>query len=119
MIRHARVYLAGEFDEAGVEVEFLCLPRKVKRINRNAVSAQSRAGIKRLKSEGLGGCGADHLENIYPHSQAKQLQFIDQGDVYATINILQQFGHFRSSWRRNRHYAIKNGVVQSTGVLRG
>src|SRR5262249_16345256 len=60
MTRHGAVDLAGEFDESHLKVPLLRLPGKVERIDRDAMSAEPGAGIKRLKAKGFG-CGRiDH-----------------------------------------------------------
>ena len=46
MIRHAVVDLSGKLDEARMEVKLFGFPRKIERINRNAVPAETWAGIE-------------------------------------------------------------------------
>src|SRR5574337_2203720 len=53
VVRHGGVDLAGEFNEAGGKVVLLRLPRKIKWINRNAVSTEPRAWIEGRKAEGF------------------------------------------------------------------
>src|SRR5215510_4401779 len=44
VVRHLGIYLAGELDELGLELELPCLPSEVERIDRNAVASQARSG---------------------------------------------------------------------------
>ena len=98
MIRHIGVDFAGELDKTSAKIPFLSLPRKVKRIHGNAMSAQPGAGIKRMKAKWLGGSGVDYFPDIDAHSQTQQLEFIYERDVYAAVDVLQKFGHLGDSW---------------------
>src|SRR5579862_6059217 len=60
-IRHVHVDLAGEFDEANVKIELARLPCQIERIERNAVSADTRSRIESHNAERLGGSGVDHF----------------------------------------------------------
>jgi len=46
------------------EVPLLRLPRKIKRIDGNAVSAKARTGIKRMEAERLGRSGVNHFPDV-------------------------------------------------------
>src|SRR5204863_5796750 len=49
--RHRRVHFAGELDEARPRAELRGAPGEIKRIERNAVTAEARAGIKGHEAE--------------------------------------------------------------------
>src|SRR3954447_2305959 len=53
VLRHRGVDLAGKLDEARRDIELPRLPGQIKRIDRDAVAAQSWAGIKRHESKRL------------------------------------------------------------------
>ena len=72
------------------------------------MAAESWSGIEGLESERLGGSRANDFKDIDIHAQTEQLEFVDQRDVYATIDVLEQFGHFRRCRRRDRNYAIED-----------
>src|SRR4029078_9393698 len=59
-VRDVAVDLAGELDEAGVEVELARLPREVVRIERDAVAAEPWPRLERHEPERLGCRGVDH-----------------------------------------------------------
>ena len=79
--------------------------------------SQSRPGIKGMKSERLGRGALDHLPDVDSHPQREQLQFIHQGDIYATIDVFQQFRHFGRGGRRNRNGPIENRPIESPRQL--
>src|SRR5258708_33424882 len=112
VIRHGRVDFDGHFDEAGLEVKFPGFPGEIERVYRNAMSAQSRPGIKRMKTKRLGGSRLDYFPDIDVHAQAQQLEFVDQGDVHAAVDVLQQFGHLRRGRTGYMHNASENTLVE-------
>ena len=69
-------------------------------------------GIKRMKAERLGGGGFDDFPDVQSHAQAKQFQFVDQRDVDAAIDILQQLGHLGCGRRGDGNGALEDGSVQ-------
>src|ERR1019366_3958040 len=119
VVRHVVVDLSGKLDEAGAEIKLFGLPREIEGVNGNAMPAQAGAGVKGMKAERLGGSGRDHLPDVDVHAQAQQLEFIDQGDVDAAINVLQQFGHLRGGGRGDGNSAMEDRSVKSSGNLRG
>jgi hypothetical protein len=62
-------------------------------------------------------CGGrfNHLPNVDAHSQAEKFQFVDQGDVYAAIDIFKKLGHFRYLRGRYRNSPVEDGSVESAG----
>src|SRR5262249_35693925 len=92
---------------------------QVKRINWNAVSAQPWSRIERMESKGLCSCRSDNFPDIDTHADAKQFQLVYQGDVHATVDVLQQLGHLRCSRPGNRNGAIEDGLVKPAGEVGG
>src|SRR5258705_260407 len=89
MVWHVHVDLTGEGDEASVKIVLLGLPRQIKRINRDAVTAKARPGIEGLESEWLGRGGSDDFPNVETHAQTQGLELVHQGDVDAAIGAFQ------------------------------
>ena len=112
MVRHGGIDLAGQLDEFCLEVHLSGFPGKIKRIHRDAVPSQAGTGIKRLKSKRFGGGGFNHFPDVDAHSQAEQLEFIYQGNIDATVDILQQFGHLRGRRTGDGDGAIKDGTIK-------
>src|SRR6266481_9748665 len=102
-----------------MEVVFLGFPGEIKRVNGNAVSAQPWPGIKGLEAKRLGGGCRNHFPDVDAHAQAEQLEFIDQRDIYAAVDVLQQFGHLRRRRRRYRDRPMKDGAIELACQLRG
>ncbi len=111
----ASVDLAGEFDEARVEIELLRFPGEVERVDGDAVAAEAGAGIEGLEAEGLGFGGVDDFKQVDAHAHAKLLQFVDQGDVDAAVDVFKQLGHLRRGRRRDRNGAVEDGRVDGGG----
>ncbi len=86
--------MAGEFDEAGFDAGFFTFPRKIKRIDGDAVAAEARAGIKRHEAERLGGGGIDDFPHIDIHARRHDGEFVDEADVDHAEGIFEQLDHF-------------------------
>src|SRR5215471_7937499 len=97
VVGHGLVYFAGELDELGAEIKFLGLPGKIKGIDRDAVAAQSGTGVEGMKAKGLGRSRIDDLPDVQAHAQTQQLQLVDQSNVDAAVNVLEQLGHLGCS----------------------
>src|SRR5438477_4761272 len=92
MLWHTRIDLAGQLDEARVLTKFTRFPSEIKRIDRNAMPAKPGAGIKRHESERFCLGGVNDLPNIDSHRVVNDFQLINERDVHASKNVLQQFG---------------------------
>src|SRR3984957_21354410 len=79
------------------------------------MAAESGTGVKRMKAERFGCRCTDDLPNIQTHARAKQLEFIHQRDVDATVDVFQQLGHLRCCGRRYDHRAVEDGPVHCSG----
>ena len=52
------------------------------------------------------------------HAQAEHLQFVDQRDVDAAIDIFQQLGHLGGGGRGDGNGALEDGSVEGAGQFR-
>src|SRR5206468_572762 len=96
-IGHLHIYFARKLNELGAEVVFFRFPRKVERIDRDAVTAEAGSWIERLETEWLCFRRIDYLVNIDAHSHAKLLQFVYQRDVDAAVDVLKELRHLGCS----------------------
>ena len=85
----------GKLDEASAKVKLLRLPGQIKRIDRNTVTAQPRAGIKSLKPEGLRLGGVDDFKEVDVHALTELFELIYQRYVDAAVDVFKQLGHLR------------------------
>src|SRR5262245_54751167 len=96
-MRHLRVDLTGQLDELGVHANSTSSPRQVKRVNRNAVSAQSRAGKERLVTERFGSCCLNDFPDIDVHRLEHDFQFVDQGDIDRSIGVFKDLARLSNA----------------------
>src|SRR5437667_9635495 len=89
---HTRVNLAGQLDEELVLPELTRFTREIKRIDRNAMPAKPGAGIKRHESERFCLGSVNDLPNIDSHRVVHDLQLINERDVHAAKDVLEQLG---------------------------
>jgi hypothetical protein len=94
-VGHVDIDFAGEFDEAGAEVELAGLPGKVEGVDGDAVTAESGTRIEGLEAEGLGFGSVDDLVDVDAHADAELFEFVDEGDIDAAINVFEELGHLR------------------------
>src|SRR5437016_12216964 len=64
VIRHCGIDLARQLNESSMEVELFRLPRKIEWIDGNAMSAQPRPRIERLKTKRFGRSRLNYLPDI-------------------------------------------------------
>jgi len=70
------------------------LPRKVERVQWDAVAAKARTWIEWLETEWFCLCRLDHFPYIDAHTVEKYLEFIHKGNVYGTVDVFEQFCGF-------------------------
>ena len=70
------------------------LPCQIKRIERDAVAAETRAGIKRHEAKRLGGCRANYLPGIDAQRVTEPGHFVRHADVDCAKRVLQKLGCF-------------------------
>ena len=90
---HLRVDLPGELDELGVEVELARLPGQVEGVDRDAVPAEAGARAEGHVAERLRGGGVDDVPDVDRHPVAQHRQLVDERDVDAAEDVLEQLGH--------------------------
>ncbi len=119
ILRHAGVDFAGGLDQAGVIVELAGLPGKVKRVERNAVAAESRSRIKRLKAVRLCFGRVDHVPDIDAHTVADDRHFVREADIDIAVGVFKELFHFGNGRGGNLVYAaLQHIAVQRGGNLR-
>src|SRR5207249_3065565 len=96
---------------------FPSFPRQVKWINGNTMSAEPWSRIKRHEAKGLGFRRLDDLPYVNTHRLVDYLQLIDQRNVYAAENILQQLGRFSSPARTHRNNLLDGPAIKLNGSL--
>ena len=93
MSRHGEIDVGGRLDEPIDEVELASPPGQVVRVDRDAVSAHTRAGRELHEPERLGGSGPDHLPHVEVHPLAQQRQLVDERDIDVAEDVLEELGH--------------------------
>ena len=89
-VGHVLVDLSGQLDELCIEVELARLPREVERIDREAVSAEPRAGLEAHEAERLRRRGLDDLPDVDMHPVAELRELVDERDVHRAEDVLEQ-----------------------------
>lgn len=118
-VGHGGVDFAGELDEAGVEVELLGFPTEVEGVDGNAVAAEAGAGVEGLEAEGFGFGGVDDLVDVDAHLHAELLEFVDEGDVDAAVDVFEELGHLGDGGRADRDDAAEDAAVHGGGERAG
>src|SRR5438270_2513521 len=118
--RHSPIDIAGQLDKSSFDSSLLALPRQVKRIDGNAMPAESGSGIERHEPKWLGSGCIDHLPNIYAHATTHKGELIHQSDIDHAEGVLEQLHHLRqaSGTHRNNSFqrlVIEQGADLSTG----
>ena len=102
--RHRRVDLPGQLDEPALEAGLARLPREIKRIDRDAVAAEARAGIERHEAERLRLGRVDHFPDVDAEVVRHQRNLVDEADVHRAEGVFQQLHHLRHARRADRHH---------------
>ena len=77
------------------------------------MSAKAGAGIKRMEAKGLGRGSVDDLPDIEVHAQAEHLEFVDERDVDAAVDVFQQLGHLSRRGRGDGNGAAEDRAVKA------
>src|SRR4029079_16845333 len=88
--RHGEVDVGGGLDEPVDEVELAGAPRQVVRVDRDAVTADTRTGRELHEAERFGGRRPDDLPDVEVHPLAQQGQLVDERDVDVPEDVLEQ-----------------------------
>src|SRR5262245_3761847 len=91
------------------------LPRKVMRVERNAMTADAQARIKSHESEGLCRRCFDYLPGIYSEVITKLRHFIHQPDVDRPISVLEKLGGFCDARARNSVDLFDDSLIERGG----
>src|SRR5215831_10092392 len=89
IVRHLAVDVPCEFDKSGFDAGLLGLPRKIERIDGNAMPAKARSGEEWHKTERLGGRGFYDFPNVDIHPITHDRNFIDEANVNHAESILE------------------------------
>src|SRR4026208_18161 len=114
---HSCVNLACQFDKARVFTIFTCFPREVEWVDGDTVTAPSRTRIERHEPKWLRLGRFDYLPNVDSHGAVNELQFIDQCDIYAPENVLQELGRLSDATGRYRHECIDRFAIKRHGAI--
>ena len=99
----------------GGQALFAGKPREIKGIDRDAVSAQSGTGIKRLEAERLGLGRVDHLPDVDSHAVVEHLQLVDQRDVHGPVGVLEDFARLGDFEAGNRNHLHDRLAIEQLG----
>ncbi len=95
MPRHARIDFSSQLNEPSVDAQFSGFPCQVKRVDWNAVTTESRPGVKRHVSKRLGPGRIHHLENVDAERGEDHFQFVYQSDIDSAEDIFRQLHRLR------------------------
>src|SRR3954466_13224790 len=87
IVRHLRVNFARQFNESRVDLKFTSLPRKVERIDRYAMPAETGARVKRHKPERLCLGSFNYLPYVYSHSLINNFQLVHKRNIHGPEDI--------------------------------
>jgi len=83
------IAMSGSFD---VSI-FTRLPCQIKGINRDAMPAETRTGIKRHETKRLRFGRIDHLPHVNSHGVVNHLEFIDERNVFSRSFVASAARH--------------------------
>src|ERR1035441_7137706 len=96
--RHGLVSFGGKRNEIRFEIVSARLPRQIKRVDQDAMAANSGSGIERHIAKWFRCRRIDNFPHIYStHSVTKLRKLVDERDIDRPENIFEQlfhFGHF-------------------------
>ena len=117
-MRHRPVDLSRQLDEPRLESVLLRLPRQVKRVDRNAVPPEARAGIEGHEAERLGRRGSNHFPHVDAQPVAHERDLVHEADVDRAERVLEQLDHLGDFGRAHRHDSLDRRGVQRAGQFR-
>src|SRR5262245_54786519 len=116
-MRHVGIDLACQLDESRLLAVLSGQPRQLERIDRDAVSAETRARVERLEAEGFGLRRLNDFPHVDSDLVVEDLELVDEGDVHRAIGVLEDLAGLGDLHAR-RTDDIHNGMaVQRTGSL--
>ena len=81
--------MTGQLDEPALEAVLARLPAQIKRIDRDAMTAQTGSRIKRHEAERLGLRRVDDFPHIDAEVVAHQRQLVDEPNVDGPKGVLE------------------------------
>src|SRR5207249_8317799 len=119
---HVRVDFAGKLDKAGVIVQQLQLPRKVKGIDWNAMASEARTRIEGHEAERLRGRRIYDLPDLDSQLVAHDGDLIDESDIHRPEGVFQELYHLGALGRTDGNHALDHLLVEKfrqSGALGG
>jgi hypothetical protein len=89
------------------------LPRQVRRVDRQAVAADSGAGGEAHVAERLGRRRVDRLPHVDAQVAGEHRQLVDQGDVDVAERVLEQLGELGLPGARHGHHRVDEAVEEA------
>src|SRR6266849_1316195 len=117
VLRHAGVDASGQLDELGVDVHLAGLPGQVERIDRNAMSAQTRPRLEWHVAEWLRCARVDHFPDIDPETVTDRLKLVDESDVDDPEDVLEELRDLSGSKAGHRHELVDESAVEGDGQV--
>src|SRR5690606_25253699 len=94
------------------------LPCEIEGIDGNAVTAESGARIEGHETEGLRSRGLDDLPDVDAHGAIDDLQFVDEGDVDAAEDVLEQLRRLGGAARGDRDDCLDGATVEGLRLFK-
>src|SRR5215471_16197822 len=90
---HPTVNFGCQTDKSSLKIQCLELPSEIMRIDRDAVTSQSRTRIEWNKTKGFSRGSVDYFVDIHTQYIAHQRQFIDHPNVDTTKGVFKKLDH--------------------------
>src|SRR5947207_11055517 len=114
---HCCVNLARQFNKARVFTIFTRFPTEVEWIHWDTVTAPSRTRIERHEPKGLRLCRFDNFPDVNSHSGVNEFELVNQCNIDAAENILQQLRSFGDATRRDRYKRVDRLTISRHGTI--
>lgn len=96
----------------------LRLPAQIIGVERDAVAAETGAGIERLEAVGLAFGRVDHFPDVDAHPVAENGKLIDEADVHVAVGVLEDLLHLGDGGRGDFiDRRFKDGLIHGRGDL--
>src|SRR5437667_166697 len=86
-------------------------------MDRDAVTAETRARVERCEAERLGAGGLNNFPDVDIHAVTKELQLVNQSDVHGPVDVFQEFDQLRCPCRGYGYYTIDHLDIQRCSDL--
>src|ERR1051325_6225027 len=105
--RHLAVDLTSKIDEARFVVERAHFPGEIVRIERDAMSTDTRTGRELHEPEWLRGGGIDYLPDVHAKFVTHDRHLVYQTDIHRAESVLQQLDQLRGLGTRDGHECVE------------